>query len=239
VYCSLAICLVFVVNCPAQQNSQDKPLGDVAREQQNKRKGQKKSTSRKTYTNDDVFRTAIPDSDHVKMSPPSATGSGDATPVKKPECVPDCGDVMRASQAYSSAAVCPLNSAPDTLVVPAGTEIRVVMQPAPDMTPSHVSTAKVVVPVRMGFETAIPALSKMTVKVTPTTYYNAGYNASESVVGIPEQQVVMAVVELTSLTVGKVTYRVKTNAIPLFGSPLLDIMSEMTFTLSEPLHVRR
>jgi hypothetical protein len=101
----------------------------------------------------------------------------------------------------------------DTLVVPAGTEIRVEFT-QPYGGSADVITGKVVTPVRVGWATAIPALSKVKMNVA------AGF------------------VDLASVTVGKVSYKVNTNAIELYTSAT-GSDSELGFVLREPVEIAR
>lgn len=102
------------------------------------------------------------------------------------------------------------NSSDDVLVVPAGTEIRVEFAQTGGV--AHVLTGKVVVPVRVGWTTAIPATSKV-IGETHATF-----------------------VVLTSITIGDVAYKVKTNLMSLFTTAS---GSELRFTLAEPLQIPR
>jgi len=100
----------------------------------------------------------------------------------------------------------------ETIVVPVGTEIRVQFTQPSGLT--NMIEGKVAVPVRVGWATAIPADSKVKM------------NASADFV------------ELASITVREVEYKVKTNAMPLFttapGSGC-----ELGFVLRERLEVAR
>jgi len=93
---------------------------------------------------------------------------------------------------------------------------------------------KTVVPVRVGFVTPIPALSKVTVQVTRAyvavsridmPYYSGLANVDYS-----------EYATITAVTVGGKTYQVETNSVPIF---LGGTNSEMTFTLSVPLAILR
>jgi len=123
-------------------------------------------------------------------------------------------------------------SSRDALVVAAGTEIRVsIVTPRPEMRPPYVVTGKVVLPVRVGFDTAIPATSVATVSVTPI------YQEYEDGKRRHFQQVAN-LMELTSVVVSGVVYEVKTGAVlPITSAPGLD--SEIGFALQQPLHIAR
>jgi hypothetical protein len=124
---------------------------------------------------------------------------------------------------------------PEPLVVPAGTEIRV------DMVSN-----KVVVPVRVGFTTAIPALSKVSVKIDrvypPSAYDASGSLLNSATVRYAEYGV------LTRVTVNGVTYEVESNSVPLgtpgssavtAGNSMPDSVHEVKFELSAPLSIPR
>ena len=127
----------------------------------------------------------------------------------------------------------PLAEKPDMIVVPAGTEIRV------DMV-----DGKVTVPVRIGFSTPIPALSKTSVKVD-RIYAPSAYDANGNLLNngrYAEYGV------LTAVTVSGVTYKVETDSVPLAtpGSSAVSADNTMgnsphdvKFVLSAPLEIPR
>jgi hypothetical protein len=118
--------------------------------------------------------------------------------------------VISFAQSFGSQAGTTKNS--DALVVPAGTEIKVAFV-QPVGSPNFVE-GKVAVPVRVGWATPIPATSKVKMRVSGEY------------------------VDLASITVGKVSYNVKTNAMPLFTSAS-GTDCEMSFVLKEPLEIER
>jgi len=206
-YCSVAL-LIISSAAYSQQNSQSKPLADVAREQQAVR-AQKKPAP--VYTID---------------SQNTADGSQKST-VRSEKTTEDVGAKQPAAK--GSVLDRPLNEKRDPFVVPAGTEIRV------DLTEK-----KVTVPVRVGFATPIPALSKVAVD-TDRTYFQTsydGYNAGNP--GYVEY------VTLTTVTVQGKTYSVKTDRIQLNGTNVHATVGagptsihDAVFTLSEPLSMER
>ena len=105
------------------------------------------------------------------------------------------------------------------IVVPAGTEIRV-----------DVRERKVVVPVRVGFSTPIPALSKVAVQVS-RSYVPAGYGSN----GAPSVDFV-DYATVAAVTVEGRTYEVKADTVPLLRG---ETNSEVTFVLSAPVSVLR
>jgi hypothetical protein len=154
------------------QSSDGKPLGDVAREQQQGSK-QKKSPPGKVYSNEDLNPDGeAPGSDVAPRVLPPTPASG---PPEKPQNESNATET--AAPQTSAEVACPTrraddrpaNTEADMLVVPAGTQIKVQMSDVPWPAPP-VCTAKVVWPVRVGFRTAIPASSIVTVQVTPSIY---------------------------------------------------------------------
>jgi hypothetical protein len=107
------------------------------------------------------------------------------------------------------------------IVVPAATEIWV-----------DVPERKVVVPVRIGFSTPIPALSKVVVQIS-RTYVNNGYEDR----GMPYVDYV-DYATVTSVVIGGTSYSVQTDTVPLFrgeGAANADV----TFRLASPLSIPR
>ena len=195
-----------------QAASQDQSLGAVAREQKAK-KDQLKKKSGKLLT---VADTAV--SDTGRTDEPSEKGSTPAatgTSGAKPSAVFDN----------------PVDSKVEPLVVPAGTEIRV-----------DLVEGKVIVPVRVGFATPIPALSKIVVQVNRTYYPTGLLNDRVGYVGYADYAT------LTAITVGGVTYPVESDAIPVAspGSSAVTLNNTLgssphdaTFVLSGPIAIER
>ena len=117
----------------------------------------------------------------------------------------------------------------DFIVVPAGTEIRV-----------DITESKVIVPVRVGFATPIPPLSKVAVQIN-RAYYYTGSNGTfgNGPVALAENAV------LTTVTVDGVTYPVQAASVPLDnvgatrGATLPPSLHDVTFILSAPISVHR
>jgi hypothetical protein len=127
----------------------------------------------------------------------------------------------------------PLGEKPEPLVVPAGTEVRV-----------DLVDGKVVVPVRVGFATAIPALSKAVVKID-RVYGPTAYDANGNLLGNTRYAEYGV---LTAVTINGATYQVETNSVPLAtpGSSAVsadnsmgDSVHEVKFVLSAPLSIAR
>jgi hypothetical protein len=100
-------------------------------------------------------------------------------------------------------------NADDLLIVPEGTQLKI-----------DISEGKVVVPVRVGFATAIPALSKATVRVSLQGTGDSVYIA-----------------ELTDVTVEGVRYGVQADLVAVPGPQALP--SEVTFTLLKQVSIQR
>ena len=87
----------------------------------------------------------------------------------------------------------------DFIVVPAGQEIDVqVASPTKSAPSSEIKRGKVILPVRVGFATAIEVFSKVRLRFAGDSEYGRMYT-------------------LTSVRIGKRTYETETNAIPAGG----------------------
>ena len=201
-----------------QEPSQDAPLGELARLQRKFRlDGALGMPPRKVYTNADVVSDPIKDSvnssatskaDLPKSSVPQVEMSA---PAKKAE--------LSAQSRTRSVLDRDQEPAPDAIMVPAGTEIRV-----------DVAEGKVVLPVRVGFSTPIPALSKVTLQVSRA--YTSVLNASNGAPNVDYLDYARA----TAVTVGDTTYEVTANSVPLLNGAA---NKEVTFVLSAPILVLR
>ncbi len=128
----------------------------------------------------------------------------------------------------------PLGEKPAPMVVPAGTEIRV-----------DIVDCKVALPVRIGFATAIPALSKVSVKINRV--YSPGY-VDASGTPVNGQSRYAEYGELKSVTIDGKTYKVETDSVPLAtpGSSAVtpdnstgSSPHDVKFVLSAPLSLER
>jgi hypothetical protein len=103
----------------------------------------------------------------------------------------------------------------DFIVVPALQEIRVdPVFPAGSAPTSRVDQGKVVIPVRVGFTTAIPALTKVHLQFTTTSEEDG------------------PLYWLTDVEINKKLYKVESDEVPYAPS-------EMRFTLVKPLRIPR
>ena len=145
------------------------------------------------------------------------------------------GTTQKASAAKRTVLDRPAGEKPAPYIVPAGTEIRV-----------DVVEGKVIVPVRVGFATPIPALSKVAVQVNRVyapAYLDAngvrqdGGNASYAEYGV-----------LTAVTVDGVTYPVQSNSVPLASAGSMAVtldnsaassVHDVKFVLSASLSIAR
>ena len=99
------------------------------------------------------------------------------------------------------------------IVVPAGQEIRVEpLSPENSAPTSAITYGKVVLPVRVGFATAIEPLAKVQIRYAGTTDYGTVYR-------------------LVGVEIDKKIYRTKTDLVPY--------AMEMRFTLTKPLRIHR
>jgi len=217
--------LLLVSFAGTQLFSQTQSLGDVARQQQETRKQREKNgETAKVWTNDDLTPgSAAPTSEAAGAPTASAEGQGAPSKVRnnttansQPASAENKGGVSARAPA-TSVFDRPKHSKPDVIVVPAGTELKV-----------DLDEHKTIVPVRVGFATPIPALSQVTVQVTPSYFGGAPYD------GAYVDYVEYATV--TAVTVAGETYQVQTNSLPLMRG---GTNSEVTFTLGQPLKVLR
>ncbi len=111
---------------------------------------------------------------------------------------------------------------PDTLVVPAGTMVKV------DLWEHQVSW-----PVQHGFTTLIPALSKVafsSARLEQVLYSQPLGSSQRSAIFLPPQKTV----QLTSVTIGGKSYTIEAAAITVPEN-----QRDVEFTLTEPLHLER
>lgn len=227
----LVVLSLLVSFAAAQQTPQEKPLGDVAREQKIVRQQSSKTAEpRKVVTDEDVA------SESTATAPPSTTpssGTKDIQPTAaqgaKTEAQPTGVEKEKQPEPGIADSVLdrPKDTAPDVIIVPAGTELRV-----------DIDNRKIVVPVRIGFATPIPALSQVAVHVS-RTYINGPYVSNPYAVDAAQGVSYVDYVEyatVTSVTVDGRTYEVQTNSLPLAKGPT---NSEMTFILDGSVAVAR
>jgi len=223
---TLAAALLVVSPTNSQQNEDARPLGDVAREQQLKRK-QKAKTGGTVHI--DIAadpNKAEPNQEKANTEP----SSGSSAPSKRsPEAVKPQESIPPSNRAYHSVFDRAKINKPDFLILPAGTEIRV-----------DIVDGKVIVPVRVGFATPIPALSRAEVTVNRKYYapYNVSYDVSGTYAGMYTENA-----ELASVTVDSVAYPVKATVVPLNGVAAqpasIPSTRDVTFVLTAPLAIRR
>jgi hypothetical protein len=220
----IAAATAFLLTAPVcAQDSQSKPLGDVAREQKKIRKQQQEKTNEtpRTFTNDEL--TTVPaasDADSTASTPSADAKDTQPKDEKEVAKLPTpSGDEKAAHPPVRSALDRPKDTTPDVITVPAGTELKV-----------DIYKHKVVVPVRVGFATPIPALSQVTVQVT-----RAYVNTSYSYRGMPYVDFVESAT-VTAITVAGTTYEVQTDTVPLMKGAT---NSEVTFILGGPVNILR
>lgn len=209
----------------AQSQTTDKSLGEAAREQRALRVSTK---SQKTYSNDDVESPGARWKSRGTHRPAAAPQSSKPAPetlaaeASRPEPLPKRSVLDHRTDEQD---------AEDGVVVPEGTEIKIEVPQFPS-SPVEVYAARVVAPVRVGFATAIPALSTATVQVVTRHYpyqdrswyggYNMGY---------------FEALEVTQVVVDGVPYDVQSDQVGrAWGGPS---PSELTFKLLKPLLIER
>jgi hypothetical protein len=206
--------LALLVPIALPQESQDKPLGDIVRAQQNARKQQTKTAPKKIYNNRDVASATESSSGQV----PSASTDKPAD-AKTSASPPSTAKQTAQANAQKPLSIFdqPKDGASDAVIIPAGTIIRVEISTTPD----NKLEGQVSWPVRVGFATPIPALSKVTVRIVSQGTVWDSFDGSVSSAYY---------VELTTLTIGDTTYKVQADAAPL-------TYPETVFTLSAPLNI--
>lgn len=215
----------------SQASPQDKSLGDVAREQQELRKQQKKAPPSKVYTETGVASDHdTPDNERAKPSSCSDSDkSADAKACKPPVSESKPAEVQEQNPRDVRSVLDRMpDTKPDVIVVPAGTEIKV-----------DIVDGKVIVPVRVGFATPIPAQSRVAVQVTPVYYYTGYGNYGSGPVAFVENAM------LTAVTVRGVTYAVQASAVQLDtmgavrGTIATSSSRDAVFVLSAPIAIER
>ncbi|HEY1800560.1 MAG TPA: hypothetical protein VGG46_06450 [Terriglobales bacterium] len=199
------------LTCPGQ-TTQDEPLGDVARENRTADENQKTAPAKKVYRNSSISSPAETGTDSAQPET-SATSANAPTPQSDAATVSGEAEKPPSNTTSVVDRSKKRHDRSDFFIVPAFTEIRVEVEPREGAAPSSaVEVGKVVLPVRVGFSDAIPVFSKVKFGYAGTGDTGTFY-------------------ELTSVKVGKITYKVHTDAVPY--SP------EMRFTLSKPLWIKR
>lgn len=214
----LAVSVFISLPClgQAQQASGDSPLGDVARGQRQIHRDSKQTGSvPKTYTNTEVT-AAVSEAEAKATS--SVPEQSSATPKPKRGTEPT-RHVASEGSGETSILDRPKDANPDEIIVPAGSEIRV-----------DVYERKIVNPVRVGFSTPIPALSRVAVRVD-RSYVPSAYSANGS-----SYLDYVDYATLKAVTIGDMEYALQAEPQPLLpGATNRDV----TFVLSAPLRIPR
>jgi len=205
----------------AQLLSQTQSLGDVAREQKEIRNhrekdGETTKAKPKPLTNEDLA------SDSTSTSGDQSVA--DENPPAKSQPAETGNERSVISHANTGSVLDrPKDSKPDEIVVPAGTELKV-----------DIGQHKIVIPVRVGFATPIPALSRVTVDVTRSYVGISAFSSTPYPTLADVDYVEYATV--TAITVAGNTYEVQTNSVPLLKGAT---NNEVTFVLGAPLKILR
>lgn len=179
--------------CALAQQPGQRPLGDVARDLRDSKRPA--TSSRKVYSNENISLSAA--------EPQTSTDDAlESTPVLAEQALPPDG----RSPVLDS----PKDDTPDDFIVPAGTVVKV-----------DLLDRKVSVPVRVGFATPIPALSKVVIQKEFVCGYS--YYAYEGCTPL---------YRLTHIIIDGKSYPVRTT-------PNTAVYSEMAFVLDEPLALPR
>jgi hypothetical protein len=222
-----SIFLVLVSVAWAQQSPPAPSIVDAAREQREiQRQHDKSAQTTKVLTNDDLVassKTSTPDAS--EQSPSGVNPKFKETADSQNSSEPAIRETEASKGNSESRALAgpvldrPQDSKPDVFVVPAGTELKV-----------DIDQHKITVPIRIGFATAIPALSQVSVEIARSYVSVPDFSTSISYVDYFE------FATLTAVTVGGDTYPVQTDSLRLLKGA---INSELTFTLMAPLKILR
>jgi hypothetical protein len=217
--------MVFALWPVPQAASQSQPLGDVARQQKeiSKQEG-KHDKPVKTLTNDyyssesTIVSAGVPVAPGQVDSDDRNTGGVDSMEQQQEKArrrAPDSSILDRSK-----------DSRPDVIVIPVGTELKV-----------DIEQHKIIVPVRVGFATPIPALSQVTVEVR-RSFESAPYVSSGSSYSNYDAPFLDYVeyATVTAVTVAGKTYPVQTDSLPLSS---IGTNSEVKFVLGEPIKILR
>jgi hypothetical protein len=200
----------------AQQASGDPASVDAASQPRKISQKIKPNSAPKTYTNADVVASLSPEEAKAASSASDKPSVADSKPAS---AVPTKKQDVAEGSSKTSILDRPKDTTPDEIIVPAGTEIHV-----------DVEDRKIVNPVRVGFATPIPALSKVALRVdrnyVPYAYLVNGQSYRDYV----------DYATLTAVTVGDSTYPVQADALPLLKGAT---NREMIFVLNEPVHILR
>jgi hypothetical protein len=211
----------------AQQAPENTPAADAPKAQQKPEKA-KKPAPKKIYTNADLASSdANPEADKAgtKDGPANPVAGGDS--VKANNSSTPAAQTSNSSQKANPSASTPSRSgvfdrpqqtSPDVIVVPAGRQIKVDIseENPPRDVPLRMFSGKVTVPVRVGWATAIPALTKVTVEVSALYYPVPGRSVDYQ-----------GVAQLTAVMLDGTRYDLHTDQVPMLAGSA----SELTFTL--------
>ncbi len=209
----------------AQQAAESTLAGDTVNQQQKTTQTKKLAPKKKIYHNADLASPGTKpeaDSPTNAVSGDAAVNTGDSsTPVAPAAGSSEKKNRPEAEPTRSSVLDAPKENAPDVIVVPAGTRIQV-----------NILDGQVTVPVRVGWATPIPALTKVAVEISVPYYpvYGPYYPGSVPYYNNPYSA---QVAQLTAVTLDGTRYDLQTDQIPVMAG------SEATFTLQADLTLKR
>ena len=195
---SMLVALLLASVAFARQAPETTSAADTPNAQQNRDKA-KRTAPKKIYTNADLASPeakpeAAKKTDETNGAARAVAGGDSAkaehflTPVLTPAPTPAgptpnlCESASPPASSTSRLPVldAPKQNLPDVIVVPAGTQIKVdISEENPPLNvPLRTFSGKVTIPVRVGWATVIPALTKVTVEVSALYYPVAGRHLS-------------------------------------------------------------
>jgi hypothetical protein len=218
----------------AQQVPENTPAAEAPKAQQKPEKA-KKPAPKRIYTNADLASSDPKPEADKKDEPANPVAGGDSVKADNSSTsaapTPNSCEMKNppASATYRLSVLdVPKQTSPDGIVVPAGTQIKVDISeenPPRDVAPRTFS-GKVTIPVRVGWATAIPALTKVTVEVSTLYYPGPGRYYS---VDYPQAA------QLTAVVLDGTSYDVQTDQVPVLAGSA----SEVTFTLLNDVTLNR
>ena len=243
---SLFVTLLMASAAFAQQAPENTPPADIPNSQQNPYKA-KRNAPKKIYTNADLAspeakpETAKKTDENNGAANPVADGDSakadrfltpvlTASPTPAEQTPNSCESASSPASNTSRLPVldAPKQNLPDVIVVPAGTQIKVdISEENPPLNvPQRTFSGKVTIPVRVGWDTVIPALTKVTVEVSALYYSVAGRYDNAGFQGFAQ---------LTSVMLDGKRYDLQTDQVPVLAGSA----TEATFTLLDDVTLNR
>jgi len=204
----------------AQQAPESAPTADTVKQQQQTTETKKVAPKKKIYHNSDLASPDTkPEAKNDTAAKPVTGGAATVNAAHSSTPVAPAASGSQKTNRPKAATIRPSifdsrkDSAPDVIVIPAGTKIQV-----------DIIDGKVTVPVRVGWDTPIPALTNVKVEIS-VPYYPAYGRYDDNLYSAE-------VAQLTAVTLDGTSYELQTDQIPVLAG------SEATFTLQADLTLK-